>query len=225
MENKKIAIIVLGAPGSGKTTQAEKLAEEFGLIHFNTSEAIKNIINDPANQSNPIIQREKAIYSSGVLNTDEWVNELVATQASKIFKSGNSVIYSGSPRRLSEAQVLIPELKSLYGKENVFAAIISLGFDVAFERTKTRHVCSVCGLPATGTDDFKKCRKCGGDMIVRSLDNPEKFKIRFDEYHKKTEPVIDYLKSADIAMFDVDGSGSIEEVHQKIAGFIRQHLK
>lgn len=219
----KIAIIVLGAPGSGKTTQAEKLAEEFGLVHFNTGEVIKDILDDPANQNDPIILREKKIYDSGVLNTDEWVNALVVKKTAEIAIAGKGVVFSGSPRRLTEAQALLPELASLYGKENVFAILLVLDFDTALSRVKARHICSKCGLPALSGE--KICQKCGGEIIVRTLDDPAKFKTRFDEYHKKTEPVIDFVKSINMIMAEIDGAKRADEIHREISEFIKSRLK
>src|SRR3989338_8038671 len=110
MESKKIAVILLGPPGSGKTTQAQRLSEEFGLIHFNTGEVIKDTINDPANKNNPKMQHEKELYESGILNSDDWVTDLVIRETEKIENSGKGVVFSGSPRRLMEAEGLFPSL-------------------------------------------------------------------------------------------------------------------
>lgn len=225
MESKKIAIILLGPPGAGKTTQAQKLAEEFNLIHFNTGEVMREILYDQTNQSDPIITREKQLYESGTLNTDEWAINLVIEKARLISRSGKGVVYSGSPRRLSEAKALLPVLEELYGKENIFAFIITLGFDTVARRMEKRHVCSMCGLPIVPGDDLNKCRKCGGDIIVRTLDDPGKFKTRFEEYILKTQPVIDFIRSTDIAIHDITQDKPALEVHKEMADFVRASLR
>lgn len=225
MESKKIAIILLGPPGAGKTTQAQKLAEEFNLIHFNTGEVMREILYDPENQNDPIIAREKQLYESGALNTDEWAINLVIEKARLISRSGKGVVYSGSPRRLSEAEALLPVLEELYGKENIFAFIITLDFDTVARRMEKRHVCSKCGLPVVPGDDFNKCRKCGGDITVRTLDDPGKFKKRFEEYTLKTQPVINFIRSTDIMIHDINQDRPALEVHKEMADFVRQYLQ
>lgn len=223
MENK-IIIFLMGPPGSGKTTQAEKLAQEFGLVHFITSEFIKNAIYDPAKADDPIIQREKYLYESGLLNTDDWVVDLVIEETKKLEKLNKGIIYSGSPKRLAESEVLIKELEPLYGRGNLFAFFVNLGFDEAFKRIKSRRLCSKCGLPLLAGDDSKICKKCGGEIIIRTIDDPKKFKLRFDVYIKKTEPAIEYFREKGL-LFDIDGRKTPEEVHKEISDIIKSRLK
>lgn len=224
MEDKKIAIIVLGPPGSGKTTQAQRLSEEFGLTHFNTGEVIKDTIDDPANQNDQEIQHEKQLYNSGILNSDHWVTELVIRETKKIENSGKGVIYSGSPRRLMEAEGLIPALEEFYGRKNVFVFYIPLNFEDALKRVKARRICSVCGFPLLADDHSEFCPKCGGKIIVRTLDDPDKLKLRFDEYHKKTEPILNYFKSININVNEIKGEDSPDEVHENMVEIIKLRL-
>lgn len=225
MESRKIAIILLGPPGSGKTTQAQRLSEEFGLVHFNTGEVIKDTIDDPANKDNPEIQHEKQLYESGILNSDHWVTDLVIRETKKIESSGRGVVYSGSPRRLMEAKGLMPALDEFYGKENVFIFYIPLSFEEAVKRIRLRRLCSVCGHPLMADDYSELCPKCGGEIIVRTLDDPEKLKLRFEEYHKKTEPILNYFKSVNVEVNEVRGEDSPDDIHNKITTIIRSRLK
>lgn len=225
MESRKIAIILLGPPGSGKTTQAQRLSEEFGLVHFNTGEVIKDTIDDPANKDNLEIQHEKQLYESGALNSDKWVTDLVIKETKKIENSGKGVVYSGSPRRLMEAEGLMSALDDFYGKENVFIFYIPLRFEEALERVKSRRICSACGYPLMADDKAETCPKCGGKIIIRKLDDPEKLKLRFEEYHKKTEPILNYFRSINAEFNEVSGSDSPEEIHRKIVSIIRSKSK
>lgn len=216
MESRKIAIILLGPPASGKTTQAQRLSERYDLVHFNTGEVIKDAVNDPANQDDPIIQHEKKLYESGALNSDNWVTDLVIRETKKIENSGKGVVYSGSPRRLMEAEGLIPALDEFYGRENVFVFYIPLDFDQALKRVKSRRICSVCGYPLMPDDNSENCPKCGGKLEVRLLDDPEKLKTRFNEYHAKTEPILKYLKSIGLTVNEISGEKNPDEINQDI---------
>ena len=220
MESKKIAVILLGPPGSGKTTQAQRLSEEFGLIHFNTGEVIKDTINDPANKNNPKMQHEKELYESGILNSDDWVTDLVIRETEKIENSGKGVVFSGSPRRLMEAEGLFPSLDEFYGRKNVFVFYVPLNFEDALKRIRERRICFVCGFPLLANDSSEFCPKCGGKIIMRTLDNPEKLKLRFEEYHKKTEPILKYLESTGVRVDEVRGEGSPDEIHKKMVDII-----
>lgn len=225
MESRKIAIILLGPPGSGKTTQAQRLSEEFDLVHFNTGEVIKDTINDPANQNDSEIQHEKQLYESGFLGDDRWVTNLVIKETKKIENSGKGVVYSGSPRRLMEAEGLMPALDDFYGEENVFIFYIPLSFEEAVARIKSRRLCSVCGHPLMADDKSEVCPKCGGEIIVRTLDDPEKLKLRFEEYHKKTEPILNYYKSINAEVYEIRGEDSPDNIHEKIKAIIKSKLR
>lgn len=221
MESRKIAIILLGPPGSGKTTQAQKLSEKYGLVHFNTGEVIKDTMNDPANQNNPVIIHEKQLYGSGVLNTDTWVTGLVLEEIGKIADSGKGVVFSGSPRRLMEAEVMLSKLDEVYGRNNVYMFFIPIDFEMALKRIKSRRICSVCGYPLMPDDGSESCPKCGGKLEVRLLDDPGKLKIRFEEYYKKTEPILDYFVSRGLVVNKVGGEKNPEEIHAEIISLIK----
>lgn len=224
MENKKIAVIFLGPPGSGKTTQAEMLLEEYGLEHFNTGEVIKKVINDPSLEKNSVVQREKQLYESGALNTDEWVTELVVSETEKIAASGKGVVFSGSPRRLLEAEALFPKLATLYGAQNICVFYLPIIFETALKRIEKRRLCSKCGLPLLAGDDAKICKKCGGEIIARLLDDPYKLKLRFSEYYQKTEPLIAYAKNQNTNVYEIDGEGSPDAIHKEICDIIMRQL-
>lgn len=224
MESGKIAVILLGPPGSGKTTQAQKVADEFGLVHFNTGEVIKDTISDPNNQNDPVILKEKQLYESGALNTDTWVTEIVLKEIKKISNSGKGIVFSGSPRRLLEAEGMLKTLDVLYGRNKIFAFSIPISFETALKRIKSRRICSVCGYPLMPDDTSENCPKCGGKIEVRLLDDPEKLKIRFNEYHKKTEPIFDYFRSVNLKINSVDGEKTPEEIHKDIVFIIKENL-
>jgi adenylate kinase len=97
---KKIAIIIFGKPGSGKTTQAKLLAENFNLIHFDTGRLLEGILLDPNRQNEKVIQKEKKIFKSGKLNTPSFVVSEIKKGIIKIWKAGFGIIFSGSPRTL-----------------------------------------------------------------------------------------------------------------------------
>lgn len=220
MGSRKIAIILLGPPGSGKTTQAQRLSEKYGLVHFNTGEVIKDTINESADQNNPVIQHEKQLYESGALNTDTWVTHIVLNEIGNLGNAGKGVVFSGSPRRLMEAEGMVQKLDEVYGRENVFAFFIPISFNTALKRIKSRRICSVCGYPLMPDDNSEKCPKCGGELEIRLLDDPEKLKIRFDEYHKKTEPILAFFKSVGLAVNEINGDQAPDQINNDIMAII-----
>lgn len=118
----KIAAALFGPPGSGKGTQADFLAEEYGLIHLDTGKLIEKTVHDPAKQGDPIIQRERNNFDTGLLVTPEWfVEEIIIREIRANGENGQGIVFSGSPRTLYEAEQMLPALEKYYGHENLFS--------------------------------------------------------------------------------------------------------
>lgn len=101
---EKIAVVIYGPPGSGKGTQAEKIAQAFNLIHFDTGKIIEKTVHDPKNARDPIIQEERRLFDTGFLTTPPWTLNLVLENIKKIYSEGKGVVFSGSPRTEYEAE-------------------------------------------------------------------------------------------------------------------------
>lgn len=221
---KKIAVILFGSPGSGKGMQADLLADKYTLIHFDSGKVLRSILHDPAAQKDPVVRREREINDAGLLNTPKWVLGIFKKRARAISKSGFGIVYSGSPRTLYEGQGLMPVLEKEYGKSNIFAFHLEVPLKTAAARNKVRLVCKTCRRPLLvafyPVKNPKNCPVCGGLLQRRVDDDPEKFKIRSNEYLTRTKPVMDLVKKRGYKITKIDGTPAPYLVFQKIAKVI-----
>lgn len=227
-----IAIIIYGPPGAGKGTQAQLLAEKFDLIHFDSGKYLRELLYDPKNKNNKIIQREKKLNEAGKLNTPSWVLEIISGKVKEI--AGllhKGVVLSGSPRTIFETFGndknigLIEILEKMYGKKNIYIFKINVSENQTIERNTYRLVCSVCGspiidmsiiLPKCKNIDISQCPFCGGKFKHRFDDNKKVIITRLKEYGERTAPIIEELKKRKYKVTEVDGSPMPYKIHEKI---------
>ena len=174
-EHKKWAIILVGPIGSGKGTQAELLAERFGLFNFETSQIIEEKIKN-ADATDEVMMREKNYWETGILNTPELVKQWVLEKIEGLYKQGLGIVFSGSPRTLEEAEAELPVLESLFGKENVKIVHIQFTEDESIKRNSHRRICKANRHPIPNFPQFQNITTCprdGSDLITRLLDDPE----------------------------------------------------
>ncbi len=215
----KSVIIIYGPPGSGKGTQARKIAKEFDLESFDTGQIIEDIIYDKANQGDPIIQREKKNFEEGLLCTPEWVTELVKDGIEKYHQQKNGLIFSGSPRTLYEVKIVMPLLEKLYSRNNLFIIRLLIKPETSIFRNSNRRVCEKCGQPIVFTPENEKleiCPVCGGKLATRTLDNKEDIKVRLKEYEERTKPIFKFLDNEGYKLINIDGEPPVEEVAKSI---------
>lgn len=224
---EKIAIIIYGPPGSGKGTQAEKIAKKFDLIHFDTGKIIEKTVHNPKNINDPIIQKERELFDSGKLCTPSWVLELVIKNIEEIAKQGAGLVFSGSPRTMYEAEGdkekgipgVIETLEKYYNKENIVVLRLNVSDQTATFRNVHRRVCEKCRFLlqySPENEKLTKCPKCGGKLIRRSLDTEEVMKVRLEEYKHRTKPIFDFLEAQNYQIISIDGESDPETVFQSI---------
>ncbi|MDP1629753.1 MAG: nucleoside monophosphate kinase [bacterium] len=233
---KKIAVVIYGPPGSGKGTQADLIAEHYGLVHFDTGKVIERAVHDSQNANDPIIQQERQLFDTGILCTPEWVLELVTRKIAEIAEyEGKGMVFSGSPRTTYEAEGdkeknisgVIPTLERVFGKENLIVLRLNVSDESSIFRNSHRRVCENCQTPllfSVETEKLTHCPKCGGKIVTRTLDTPETIKVRLEEYKNRTEPIFQYLKSLDISIIDIDGEPDPVTVTQNIFKEIDKRL-
>ncbi len=241
-----IAIILYGAPGSGKGTQAQLLADKLGLIHFDTGEYIRDLIYDPKYKSNKIIQRERKLNEAGKLNTPSWALKIVSDKVKEIkelFHRG--VVLSGSPRTMFEAfgqsvdlrgtnaekrgkqAGLIEILEKIYGKKNIFIFKINVSENETIERNTRRLVCSACGTPILGKfidmvkfKNIRICPFCGGVLKHRFDDTKKIITNRLKEYKERTAPIFAELKKRKYKIIEINGKPLPSKVNQSILKWV-----
>ncbi|MFH1188557.1 MAG: nucleoside monophosphate kinase [bacterium] len=226
------AIIFFGAPGAGKGTQANLIAKQFQMTHFDTGRYLEYLIYAPENKGNKIIQKECLLRESGHLMTPSWVFNVTKTRIKQISMAGLGLVLSGSPRTVHETELLIPLLEELYGRENMMFFLITVPPKETIRRNAGRLLCSVCGiqLMAKKGKNFKKCPFCGGDLRRRKDDSPLIIKKRIVEYAKRTEPIFEEIKKRKYSIIEIDGTPLPGDVFKNIIlhiekGYVQQKRK
>ncbi|RMD50313.1 MAG: adenylate kinase [Ignavibacteria bacterium] len=206
-------IIIFGAPGVGKGTQAKILASKFNIAHISTGDILREAI---ANQTEIGI-KAKEIVDRGELVPDNIMGEIIK-DALKSDKCKNGFILDGFPRTLNQAEVLLSIFDEL-GISDVKLIKLTVKDDVIIKRLTSRRTCSNCGFIANllNMTDVNKCPNCGmeGTLQRRSDDSEEIIKNRLEIYMNSTKPVFDFLQKK-IKMVSIDGSQPVEKVTEEI---------
>ena len=202
-------IVLLGAPGSGKGTQAAFIAKEYGIPHISTGDIFRKNISEHT----ALGDLAKSYMDKGALVPDEVVIGLVESRLQES-DCKDGYILDGFPRTIAQAEAL-----DKVTKIDVALNFI-VPFDVIIERLSDRRVC-VCGATysAKMLNGETKCSKCGKEVFQRDDDKAETVKARLDVYQKQTEPLIGYYTSKGI-IADIDVStieGTFEDV-KKVLG-------
>lgn len=199
-------IILLGAPGAGKGTQAKRLAEKYNIPHISTGDIFRANIK---NQT-PIGVVAKSYIDKGQLVPDEVTVEIVKQRLQEE-DAQKGYLLDGFPRNIFQAQ----ELDKFSNVEKVID--ISVDLDKLLQRITGRRVCPLCGesFHVTMLNGSTVCSYCGGDLIQRPDDNEETVKSRLEVYQKQTAPLIEYYKNSG-KLVTVDGDKQIDEVFNSI---------
>ncbi|HAU07391.1 MAG: Adenylate kinase [Candidatus Yanofskybacteria bacterium GW2011_GWF1_44_227] len=218
---RKKAVILIGAPGSGKGTQAEILAKKFNLFHLQTSRLIEPIINNQELVKNdPETAEVKRLWDAGELVPFTWVVKIMFNKIEEV-DSGpmEGIVFDGSPRTIDEARLEIPLLNEIFNQDQVKIFYIRLGPEESFKRNSRRRICEANQHPIPNFEEFKDVAVCpqdGSRLIVRSLDDPEVIRERYKVFLRRTEPIIGYLKETGYKVFEINGEQSIDKVTQDI---------
>lgn len=214
----RLVIILIGPPGSGKGTQAELLAEKFGLFHLETSKLVEDAVKN-ADRDDKEYQAAKEAWISGKLVASETVVKLTLDKIKSIAENGKGIVLSGSPRTLYEVEREFPLFESLYGWDNIKVINIKLSEEESVKRNSFRRICRINRHPIPNFPEFEgitKCPKDGSSIITRALDNPEVIKVRYKTYLEETEPVLDFLRNKGYKIIEIKGEQPIDEVFEDI---------
>ncbi len=196
-------IVLLGAPGAGKGTQAAKLVEKYGFAHISTGDILRAAVK---NQT-PLGIKAKTYMDAGDLVPDDLVIDLVKERLQdKDTEKG--FILDGFPRTSTQAVALDSELSKLE-RPLTAALLVDVDKEVIIKRLTSRRMCRECGF--IGTDADATCPKCNGEMYQRDDDNEATVRNRLDVYENSTAPLIDYYRGCDL-LVEIDGDRDSEEV-------------
>ncbi len=206
-------IIMLGAPGAGKGTQAKMIAEKFNIPHISTGDIFRANIKE----GTPLGSKAKEYMDKGLLVPDELVVDLVVDRLAWE-DAKNGYVLDGFPRTIPQAEALTNALAK-NGKKVDFAIDIDVPDENIIERMGGRRACVACGATYHIVNIPPKkegiCDKCGAELILRDDDKPQTVKKRLDVYHEQTQPLIDYYTKEGV-LKEVDGTVDMMEVFDAI---------
>ncbi|MDY5271327.1 adenylate kinase [Tractidigestivibacter sp.] len=205
-------IVLLGAPGAGKGTQAQRLVEEFGLAHISTGDLLRAAAKDQSELG----LEAKAYMDAGKLVPDQLVINLVKERL-QADDAQAGFILDGFPRNTAQAVTLDSEL-AVMGRNLDAALLVDVRPEVIVERLSSRRTCRSCGYTApAGVVDV--CPRCGGEMYQRDDDRPETIQKRLDVYQTQTAPLIEYYRGHSI-LRQVDGDRPVDEVYADVRALL-----
>jgi adenylate kinase len=181
-------VIMLGAPGAGKGTQAERFARQYGLPKISTGDILRQGIKDNL----PVAMIAKAKMDRGELVDDETIVAIVDERLSRPDTAGGFVL-DGFPRTLSQARAL-DRIVEARGASPLIVVDIAVPESELVRRLAGRRICSKCGENA-GPDDGDACRRCGGHLIQRADDSEAVVRERLKVYTQMTAPLVDYYRA------------------------------
>lgn len=206
-------LILLGAPGAGKGTQAAIVAQKLGLTHLSSGDLFRQALE----KRTKLGILAKSYMERGALVPDEITTRMVVEQLNTP-DCDSGYVFDGFPRTLKQAEALDEALAG-YGKGITTATYIKVSNEELLKRLSQRWICRHCQTPCHATASPPripgKCDKCGGELYQRPDDAEETVKERLKVYFAQTTPVLDYYRRAG-KLIEVNGELGIEEVTREI---------
>lgn len=210
-------IIMLGAPGAGKGTQAKKIAAKYSIPHISTGDIFRMNIKN----GTELGKKAKTYMDQGLLVPDELVVDLVVDRLNQD-DCQNGCVLDGFPRTIPQAEALDKALEAM-GQKVDFAIDVDVPDENIVKRMGGRRACVGCGatyhLAYAPTKVEGICDACGKELILRDDDKPETVTKRLGVYHEQTKPLIDYYTNAGI-LKSVDGTVDINDVFSAIVNIL-----
>ena len=206
-------IVFLGAPGSGKGTQAKQLMAEHSMVQISTGDLLREAVA----AGTELGQQAKAAMDSGELVSDEIVLGMIEARLMGD-DTENGFILDGFPRNLAQAHALKGVLAGV-GKPLEAAVLLEVDFSVLMKRLTGRRTCSVTGqllnIYFSSESELQACRDAGGELIQRDDDNEDTIANRLNVYKEQTEPLVEFYSRKGL-LRTVDGEGDMAEVFQRL---------
>lgn len=206
-------IVFLGAPGSGKGTQAQRLTAEHAMVQVSTGDLLREAVK----AGTPLGRQAKAKMDAGELVSDDIVLALIRERLAAP-DTAKGFILDGFPRNVAQAEALQGVLAGL-GQQLDAVVLLDVDLDLLMKRLTGRRTCSATGkllnIHFSPPEEIEASRKAGGELIQRADDNEETIGNRLRVYREQTAPLIEYYRRTGL-LRTVDGEGAMEEVYSRL---------
>jgi len=206
-------LLIVGPQASGKGTQAEKLVDKFNLAHIEMGGLLRNMAKEDSSFGKQVAE----LINSGQLVPDEMIIEVINKCLANIGKL-DGILFDGFPRIVSQAEYF-DNFLSQKGQKLDLVVYLTLPREEVFKRLINRRICSQCGKVFNILANPPKvegiCDFCGGALVIREDDTPEKINKRLDGFENKTVPMIEYYKQKGIVE-KLDGNRPIEVIFDDV---------
>ena len=210
-------IIMLGAPGAGKGTQAKQIADKYAIPHISTGDIFRANLK----AGTELGKKAKEYMDQGLLVPDELTCDLVMDRISQD-DCKNGFVLDGFPRTIPQAEALDAALAKINEKME-YAIDVDVPDENIVNRMSGRRACLSCGgtyhVVYNPTKVEGICDACGGELVLRDDDKPETVAKRLDVYHTQTQPLIDFYAGEKI-LKEVDGTKDVAEVFDAITAIL-----
>jgi adenylate kinase len=208
-----VRLVLLGAPGSGKGTQAKLLEEQHGIRQVSTGDILRKAVSEKT----PLGTKAAGYMQKGELVPDGVMLDLIGERlAGDEYRNG--FVLDGFPRTIAQAEGLDALLKRL-GASLDSVLFVNVPRETIVERLSGRRTCKDCGslyhVALAPAKEAGRCDRCGGDLYQRDDDREEMIGARLNVYEKQTAPLIDYYKKKGL-LREIEGTGEVEEVQDRI---------
>lgn len=210
-------IIMLGAPGAGKGTQAKQIAAKYSIPHISTGDIFRANIKN----GTELGKKAKEYMDQGLLVPDELTCDLVMDRIAQD-DAKNGFVLDGFPRTIPQAEALDAALTKI-GQAMDYAIDVDVPDENIINRMSGRRACLNCGatyhIVSIPSKKEGVCDTCGNELVLREDDKPETVKKRLDVYHDQTQPLIEYYSGKGI-LKSVDGTQPMESVFENIVSIL-----
>lgn len=208
-------IVLLGAPGSGKGTQAKKLMQDRGVPQISTGDMLRAAVAAGTRFG----LQAKSIMEAGQLVSDDIMLGIISERLAQD-DTADGFVLDGFPRTRNQARDL-EELLDQMGTPLDAAVLMDVDFEVLMKRLTGRRTCSKTGkllnIHFSPREEIDECLRAGGELVQREDDNEETIRSRLEVYREHTAPVVEYYRSRD-KLLTVDANGSVDEVYERLTG-------
>jgi adenylate kinase len=217
MSYENLDIVLFGIQGSGKGTLGKVIAEKYGYQIFETGSELRKL----SHQDSPLAQKVKKIIESGKLVPNEVVMDIIENFMQQL-APGTKVVFDGIPRSMEQAETF-EKLMQRHGRDFI-GILVDVPKEEAINRLSSRRVCKECKTVYPAFYTGERCEKCGGELIMRSDDNPESIKTRIEAFFTETMPVIDRYKKME-KMIVMNGDQSMAEAAREMCDIVEKKIQ